>query len=64
MPTGDPSFQSGESDDKFAVGWQRLTREEFLEAISEAVLDRVPRQELEQLEKSGPPARLASRVAG
>ena len=52
MLTGDPSFQSGESDDRFAVGWQRLTREEFLEAISEAVLDRVPRQELEQLEKS------------
>jgi hypothetical protein len=52
MPTGDVNSHPSENDDRFAVGWQRLTREEFLEAITAALLDRVPRHELEQSEKA------------
>ena len=55
MPsTGLDNFPS-ENDDRFAVGWQRLTRQEFLEAISAALLDRLPKHELDQSEKSALP---------
>jgi hypothetical protein len=53
MPTADVNIQQTENEDRFSVGWQKLTREEFLEAISAAVLDKVRRLELQQGEKSG-----------
>jgi hypothetical protein len=46
------SQSTTQSEDRFAVGWRRLTREEFLEAISAAVLDTVQRHESEQAAKS------------
>jgi hypothetical protein len=50
MPTGDVHTLS-QGDGKFAVGWQRLTPQEFLDAISAAVLERLPRNETDQSEK-------------
>jgi len=41
-----------QGEDRFAVGWRKLTREEFLEAISAAVLDTVQKHESEQAAKS------------
>jgi hypothetical protein len=43
-----------ESEARFAVGWQRLTRQEFLDAITVAVLDKVRRHQLEQGENPDP----------
>lgn len=43
-----------ESETRFAVGWQRLTRQEFLDAITVALLDKVRRRQLEQGENPGP----------
>jgi hypothetical protein len=52
-PLTESSSQSTtQSEDRFAVGWRKLTREEFLEAISAAVLDTVQRHESEQAAKS------------
>ncbi len=53
MPATDSNGHSNESEAKFAVGWQRLTREEFLEAISAALLDKVQQHESERSEKPG-----------
>jgi len=50
--TESSSPSTTQSEDRFSVGWRRLTREEFLEAISEAVLDTVQRHESEQAAKS------------
>jgi len=41
-----------QGEDRFAVGWRKLTREEFVEAISAAVLDTVQKHESEQAAKS------------
>jgi hypothetical protein len=51
MPPPDVNGPPKESEDRFAVGWQRLTRQEFLEAISAALLDRVQKHDLENAEK-------------
>jgi hypothetical protein len=52
-PLTESSSQStAQSEDRFAVGWRKLTREEFLEAISAAVLDTVQKHESEQAAKS------------
>jgi hypothetical protein len=50
--TESDSQSTTQGEDRFAVGWRKLTREEFLEAISEAVLDTVQRHESEQAAKS------------
>jgi hypothetical protein len=50
--TESSSPSTTQSEDRFSVGWRRLTREEFLEAISAAVLDTVQRHESEQAAKS------------
>ncbi len=49
MPTADAERHTAEA--RFAVGWQWLTREEFLEAITAALLDKAG-MHLEQAEKS------------
>jgi hypothetical protein len=43
-----------EPETRFAVGWQRLTRQEFLDAITVALLDKVRRHQLEQGENPDP----------
>ena len=53
MPTTDDKGHSTENEDKFSVGWQRLTRQEFLEAISAALLDKVQKVQRHELEQSG-----------
>jgi hypothetical protein len=37
---------------RFAVGWQRLTRQEFLEAIVVAVLDKLQKHRAELAERA------------
>jgi hypothetical protein len=53
MLTTDVKSHTIDNEGRFAVGWQRLTRQEFLEAISAALLDKVQKHESEQAEKSG-----------
>ena len=50
--TESDSQSTTQGEDRFAVGWRKLTREEFLEAISAAVLDTVQKHESEQAAKS------------
>ncbi|MGD0963208.1 MAG: hypothetical protein ABSA57_04805 [Candidatus Acidiferrales bacterium] len=53
MPPTDDNGHSTENEGKFSVGWQRLTRQEFLEAISAALLDKVQKVQRHELEQSG-----------
>jgi len=64
MPTTDVNGRSSESEAKFAVGWQRLTREEFLEAISAALLEKVQMRESEHGEEARHFSRTAGKSAG
>jgi hypothetical protein len=41
MPTTRVKSRPAKTEDRFAVGWQKLTREEFLEALSVALLEKV-----------------------
>jgi hypothetical protein len=50
--TESDSQSTTQGEDRFAVGWRKLTREEFVEAISAAVLDTVQKHESEQAAKS------------
>jgi hypothetical protein len=58
VPAVDVTIPLSEHDDRLAVGWQRLTREEFLEAVSSAVLDTVQKHESEQAQKSSHSSRI------
>jgi hypothetical protein len=44
--------QSAAIETKFAVGWQKLTKQEFLEAVTIALLDKV--QDLPSLQSANP----------
>jgi len=54
MPTADVETHPTETEARFAVGWQKLTRDEFLEAIAVALLDKVRNHQLEQLRNLAP----------
>lgn len=41
MPTTHVESHPTETQDRFAVGWQKLTREEFLEALAAALVEKV-----------------------
>jgi hypothetical protein len=64
MPTTDVETHPTETEARFAVGWQKLTRDEFLEAIAVALLDKVRNHQLEQAEKSSSSPPGAADLAG
>jgi hypothetical protein len=53
--TNPPSdAQAARTETKFAVGWQKLTKEEFLEAVALALVEKV--QDLPSLQSANPTA--------
>lgn len=53
MMDGDAKSSAGEREPRFAVGWQKLTKQEFVEALTLAVLDKVRTHQLQQSEHNG-----------
>lgn len=41
MPSGDVKSHPPETETRLAVGWQKLTKQEFVEALTVALLDKV-----------------------
>ena len=54
-----PAIRQGEIEAKFRIGWQKLTKQEFVEALTMAVLDKVRNLRRDELEK-----RARAQVAG
>ena len=52
MADGDAKSSTGEREPRFAVGWQKLTKSEFVEALTLAVLDKVRIRQLRQAEEN------------
>jgi hypothetical protein len=52
MPTSSARDLPSDSDPKFAVGWQKLTTDEFLEALASAVLEKVQSLKSGETEKA------------
>jgi hypothetical protein len=50
MATSSVTAPPGDNDPKFAVGWRKLTTDEFLEALTSAVLEKVRSFKAEETE--------------
>jgi len=59
MPDDYASNPEGEFEAKFRIGWQKLTKQEFVEALTLAVLDKVRSLRRDESEK-----RARTHVAG
>ena len=59
MPNDPANTTGGEHEKKFLVGWQKLTKQEFVEALTMAVLDKV-----RKLRGDDSEARTRAHVAG
>ena len=52
QPNAQMDAQAAGIEAKFAVGWQKLTKQEFLEAVTVALLDKV--QDLPSFQSTNP----------
>lgn len=51
MAEGDAQRSKSKREPRFVVGWQKLTKNEFLEALTLAVLDKVRFRRLQHAEE-------------
>jgi len=52
MQSGERKGHAAESETRIAVGWQRLTKQEFVEALTAALLDKVQNHLSEHVDKT------------